>query len=116
LEGDVTLTLTPMQQLAEIEELIVHFRHARRTPEHPEYRTWVALRMCAEDIRSRQAITVHDAQRNLQGAIDAIAQSRTALGVDVGRLQRLAEETVRHWPTIRHALELLGAKAAGGQA
>jgi hypothetical protein len=105
----VSRPLTDAETLVEIEALIEAYRWARSDPDAPENKTYLALKATADDLRGRQANRIGEAQAELQKAIDAAAMTKTGLGYEIGHLRHIAEKTIGFWPSIRRALERLGA-------
>jgi hypothetical protein len=104
------MRISDAEVLAEVEELIEDFRWARSDEKATENKTWRALKQLAGDIRSRQPVAVHDAQRALERRLEAVASARTR-GPEAlaGAAAGLAEELAGRWPAILQALQLLAA-------
>lgn len=105
--------LSDAEALKETERLIEVYRVYRSTVHSPEHLSYLALKMFAEDLRGRQPQTISETRQELQRAIDAVFASKTGLGYEMGKLQRLAEELIGCWPTVRQALTAFAIDAEG---
>lgn len=98
--------LTVAEKLAEIENLIELHRWTRRFPKDPEYRTYVALKMIAKDLRARLDGKAEATRRELGSKVaSAVRKADADSDVFNHALLELAKDVIGHWPTVEQALE-----------
>ncbi len=88
-------------KLEALSHAIRNIRWVRGEPEHPQYRTFVALKSLAADVKGAQPIVVLTTLRTLDRRMDEAKRA----GFPQGHMIGLAQELIGRWPTVRQALE-----------
>jgi hypothetical protein len=102
------------EQIAAIERCINDFRWARGKAGDgkPEQQTYYALCAVAKDLRGRHPANASETLIALQRRIADAAATKTntpGLGFDEMMLVGIGQEVIGRWPTVRQALQRLGA-------
>jgi len=91
--------------LKAVEELLESFRQYRGMPATSrEHRAYVAMKMAADEIRSRMSPFVTRTVADIQRSLDHMEQSKHGETFSLGCLRNVALQTRAHWSTIRQAL------------
>lgn len=98
--------VTDEEKLKALEDLVQHFRFARRNPTLPEYPTYMALVAAAEDLQARNSGKVGEARRELGVALEFLERSRDGAKFGTGCLSNVALQLRKRWPVVREALRL----------
>lgn len=91
--------ISAAEQLEEVETMIEFFRLWH----HPTERRMDTLKVIAADLRSRLPKAPPEAVADLEPKLKALQM--THRGSDPSAKIAVAEQVIRHWPTIRQALE-----------
>jgi hypothetical protein len=98
-------SISTVDQLFVIEQLILEYRDARDDHMDPRYRVFHALRAVADGLRARTAIKAESSRRNLGLRIAHAVRARTSSDWDQGALANVGLELVSRWPVVEQALE-----------
>lgn len=74
--------------------------------------TYLALKAVMADLHGRMELPRSNTLGELERSLARLEASRVGQSYDSGQLQALAQTLMKHWPTVRQALEQFGEVSA----
>ncbi len=97
------------EKIATLERIKTALRQSGRAADADDYEVLKSILM---DLEARQGLPRSLPLGEIERRLDAVVRSKCRLGYDAGQVQELGNLVMKHWPTLRQALEQFGEESA----